>query len=392
MKVAIIIERANVELGGAERSVFDLSSALRSAGMEVEILAAKSNRPAKHVTTVCDHIPGKRTPLAEYEKSLKEYLSENTFDIIHSFLPFDFADIYQPRGGSYPEAIIRNSASYHKPAVRLLKNITSGLNKHRKQLALAERSVCENPDGPIIAALSDYVAQQFKDHYCLCEDRIMVIRNGVLTDKQVSQKDIDHLRSRIMSELKLKEADQPTFFLCAANNFRLKGVRCLLQAMQMAASNSEYTAYLIVAGSGKQDKYKRLAKKLNIDRKVLFIGPTRKIEVALAVCHVAVLPTFYDPSSRFILEALIADKPVITTKYNGATELFANNRHGKIIDVPENISALSGAINYYTNPENIVRSASAIIKDNLIEMISVSRVARELKILYNSILAEWGDQ
>ena len=40
-KIAIIIERATVELGGAERSVFELAEALRDVGLEVDILAAK---------------------------------------------------------------------------------------------------------------------------------------------------------------------------------------------------------------------------------------------------------------------------------------------------------------------------------------------------------------
>ena len=189
-----------------------------------------------------------------------------------------------------------------------------------------------------------------------------------------------------MSELSLKEAKQPVFFLFAAHNFRLKGLRCLLQAMQVTASTSDRTAYLIVAGAGKQREYKKLAKKLQVDKKVLFIGPIRKVEAALAACDVAILPTFYDPSSRFILEALIADKPVITTRYNGATELFTNNRHGRIIDIPENIPSLAEAIGYFTNTDHIVKAATAIIKDNLRQQISNSRVAKELKILYKSII------
>ena len=127
MKIALIIERADIELGGAERSLFELSSALRSASVDVEILAAKSSCKAKHITTLCDELPGKRTALSEFENAVKRHLSKNSYDIVHSFLPFDFADVYQPRGGSYPEAVIRNTASYHQPALRLLKKATAFL-------------------------------------------------------------------------------------------------------------------------------------------------------------------------------------------------------------------------------------------------------------------------
>ena len=102
----------------------------------------------------------------------------------------------------------------------------------------------------------------------------------------------------------------------------------------------------------------------------------------------AVLPTFYDPSSRYILEALAANKPVITTKFNGATDLFVNNRHGKVIDTPENIAALAEAIKYFTNTDNIQRASQAIIADNLKEKVCISQVAKQLESLYGSILQE----
>ena len=98
------------------------------------------------------------------------------------------------------------------------------------------------------------------------------------------------------------------------------------------------------------------------------------------------LPTFYDPSSRFILEAIAAGKPVITTIFNGATDLFVNNRHGKVIDAPEDIPALAEAINYFADRNNIRKASEAIVADNLKEKVSISRVAKQLESLYESIL------
>ena len=112
----------------------------------------------------------------------------------------------------------------------------------------------------------------------------------------------------------------------------------------------------------------------------------------MSITDVAVLPTFYDPSSRFILEALAAGKPVITTKFNGATDLFENNRHGKVIDTPENIDALAEAIRYFTDTNNIEKTSQAIIEDNLKENISIGRAAGELMTVYESILQRKGRQ
>lgn len=386
MKVALIIERADIELGGAERSLFELSAALHSAGCEIEILAAKGTAEAGNVRLLCRDLPGKRTSLSFFEKRLKEYISQNHFDIIHSFLPVYFCDVYQPRGGAYPEAAARNAASYQNSILRFYKNASAFMNLRRSRLAKAEARICAEPVGPTVAALSEYVVKQFKEHYGLCNDRIALIHNGVLTEQTVDSAEADRFRADILRRLNLKEADRPVLLLFAAHNFRLKGLSPLIMAMQMSAGPSDRTAYLLVAGNGNIGKYKRLASKLNLQNKILFLGPVRKIQTAIAVCDLEVLPTFYDPSSRFTLEALAADKPVITTKFNGATDLFVNNRHGRIIDIPNNIPALAEAISHFTDTANIDKASAVIIKDNLREQVSIGRVARQFINLYRTIL------
>ena len=383
----MIIERIDVALGGAERSVFELAAALSALGLKVDILAAKGQTNAKNTHILCQNTPGKRTCYFTLAKVLKKHLSENHYDIIHSVLPFDFADVYQPRGGSFAESILRNAASYQNKFIESYKRITAFANFRRAILLRAERKLCKNSNGPVIVALSKYVAEQFKKHYGAGDDRIVVIPNGIKINKRIDTGQADKLRSQILVQLGLKEADNPVFFLFVANNFRLKGLARLIKAMQLASrNNTERKAYLIVAGNGKAHKYRQLAKKLNVHRKIIFLGAVRHIQNALSIIDVAVLPTFYDPSSRYILEAIAAGKPVITTKFNGATDLFVNDRHGKVIDCAENIPALAQAISYFTDTNNIRKASQAIVADNLEEKISISRVAEQLIPVYESIL------
>ena len=389
-KIAIIIERADISLGGAERSVFELRAALTALGYSVDVLAAKGRTDAKNIHILCRDNSGKRVNFFTFEEAIKKHLSENKYDIVHSVLPFDLADVYQPRGGTYAETIIRNAASYQNKFLEYYKRITAVTNSRRTTLLRAERKISQSPDGPLIAALSEYVADQFKRHYNTDARRIVVIPNGVKTDKKTNTTAADTLRSHILAKLKLKEADNPVLFLFVANNFRLKGLSPLLQAMQIAShKKSERQAYLIVAGHGKEKKYRRFLD-TSTTKNILFLGPLNHIQNALSIIDVAVLPTFYDPSSRFILEALAANKPVITTKFNGATDLFAHNRHGIIINSPENIEALAEAINYFTDTENIRKASEAIIEDNLREEISIDRAAKQLQNVYESILQRKG--
>jgi len=267
--------------------------------------------------------------------------------------------------------------------------MTAFANFRRTILLRAERKLYRDSNGPVIVALSQYVAEQFKRHYGANDERVTVIPNGIKINKRIDSDQADRLRTQILAQLHLREADNPVFFLFVANNFRLKGLAVLIQAMQLVSrNNTERKAYLIVAGNGRVPKYRRLAKKLNVHKKIIFLGSIRSIQNALSIVDVAVLPTFYDPSSRYILEALAANKPVITTKFNGATDLFVNNRHGKVINASENIPALAEALNYFTNTNNIQRASQAIIADNLKEKICISRSAKQLESLYESILGE----
>jgi UDP-glucose:(heptosyl)LPS alpha-1,3-glucosyltransferase len=386
-KIALIIERADIALGGAERSVFELATALSALGLKVDTLAAKGKTNAKNIHILCQNTPGNRTGYFTFAKVLKKHLSENHYDIIHSVLPFDFADVYQPRGGSFAEAILRNAASYQNKFIESCKRVTAFANFRRAILLRAERILCKDSNGPVIVALSKYVAEQFKKHYGVSDDRIVVVPNGIKINKRIGIGHADNLRSQILAQLGLKEADNPVFLLFVANNFRLKGLACLIKAMQLVSPNiTERKAYLIVAGNDRTHKYRRFAKKLNVHRKIIFLGAVRHIQNALSITDVAVLPTFYDPSSRYILEAIAAGKPVITTEFNGAADLFVNDRHGKVIDCAENIPALAQAISYFTDTNNIRKASQAIVADNLEEKISISRVAEQLIPVYESIL------
>ena len=377
------MERMDTALGGAERSVSELAEALAARGIEVTVLAATGQTQSPNTFVLFQGKPGKRTGYYAFAETLKRHLSENRYDIIHSVLPFDFADIYQPRGGSFTEAALRNAASYDNRLLAFLKKTTAFANLRRTILLRAERRICKNPNGPVIAALSDYVARQFKEHYGISPQRIMVIRNGVKQNRPIDQDKIKTLRKQIFAKMRIGTPENQTLFLFAANNFRLKGLGCLIKAMAMAGNNT----LLAVVGRDNASAYRCLASRLGIDNRIIFLSQVGDIQNVISATDVAVLPTFYDPSSRFILEALAAGKPVVTTSFNGATDLFTNNRHGIVIDSPENIPALAQAINYFTQRSNIQKAAEAITADNLREKISISRVAQEMESLYNTIIS-----
>ncbi|MHC5076577.1 MAG: glycosyltransferase, partial [Planctomycetota bacterium] len=124
--------------------------------------------------------------------------------------------------------------------------------------------------------------------------------------------------------------------------------------------------------------------------KVVFLGHLPNIQNALSISDAAVLPTFYDPCSRYILEALAACKPVITSKFNGAADLFKDGRHGIVIKHPENAEELAEAVRYFTDTNNRTVASEAIVEDKLKDNITITRTARQLLSLYENIIEHKG--
>ena len=387
MKAAIIIERAQIKLGGAERSVSELTEELNRQGVKTRILAASGDTNDPSLVLLRQNQKEKRTVLAKLEKALTEHLKTNQYDIIHSTLPVFAADIYQPRGGSYREAMLRNAASYPSKLQRYFKRNLHFLNARRTELILAEKRLLQKNQTVVVAALSQYVRRHFIRHYTLEPDRISVIPNAVRLPEIFETDAIEDFRNQIRLSAGLPDRDDWTLYYFAANNFRLKGLQELLTAFARACQNDTRPKLLAVTGGDKsKDIYYRLVRNLRIEPFVVFTGSLPDLQLPLAACDAVVLPTYYDPSSRVILEALAAGKPVITTAYNGAAEMIRSGRHGIVVDEPANIPALTDALLYFADSNNRRQAQQAIDEDSLREQVSIVRHGEQIISLYKHIL------
>jgi glycosyltransferase involved in cell wall biosynthesis len=385
--VALIIERTITALGGAERSIAELARELANQHIDVRILAA-AGQPSEHSTVLCSGNPRRRTSFHVFEKALRRHLAIHSYDVIHSVLPFDFADLYQPRGGSFMEAMLQNTESYHCPVMRCWKRGTHFLNFRRTAFLKAEKKLCSPDHKTVVAALSEYVRQQFVRHYSLSDERIALIPNGIHVNREVDFSYADAFRRDVLIRLSADIREKAVLFFFAANNFRLKGLRELILAFAIAVKNNPSApAVLVVAGSDKSASYRKLAMSKGIDSRIIFCGPQKDAFSALSTCDVAILPSWYDPCSRFILEGLALAKPVITTRLNGACEQYQANRHGFIIDNPASIEAMSDAIRALCPVQTRTAFAEAIRQDNLKENISIARHVGQLRQVYDIILA-----
>ena len=133
---------------------------------------------------------------------------------------------------------------------------------------------------------------------------------------------------------------EETVALFAAINYRLKGLEPLLYAVQMLVQRPEYRTAknpfrLVVAGNPDYRRWQRLAQHLGIAERVSFVGLCNEMRNAYFAADFLVHPTFYDPCSLVVLEALACALPVITSRANGASELLHPAQEGYVVDDPQ---------------------------------------------------------
>ncbi len=385
IRVALIIERADIALGGAERSIAELAEALRARGLRCTIVAATGD-PDEGLCILCPDRAGARTPLDLFARMVRAHLAEARYDIVHSTLPLPFADVYQPRGGSYRAAMRGSAEAYERAWHIAARRCANAFNARRRTLLAAERTLCRDTR-VTIAALSHLVKGHFQADYGLSDDRIAVIPNGI----RAAPPPTDEQAAAFRERLGLAANGDARLLLFAANNLRLKGLGPLLRAWARVPAERRRSGVLAIVGSGRARRYRRLAHRLGIAENVVFAGPVDVIGPALAACRAAVLPTWYDPCSRFILEALAAGTPVVTTRFNGAAERFVDGRHGRILDRPDDIDGLAAALAQMLDEDWSERARRAIIDDNLPDAVSIEHHVEALIGLYERLLGERKD-
>ena len=83
-------------------------------------------------------------------------------------------------------------------------------------------------------------------------------------------------------------------------------------------------------GKGSAGPYQRQAITNGVDSQVIFAGATDDIVRYYRASDFFVLPTRHDPCSLAVLEALAMGLPVISTKFNGATEIMTGSPSGSV--------------------------------------------------------------
>jgi glycosyltransferase involved in cell wall biosynthesis len=193
-------------------------------------------------------------------------------------------------------------------------------------------------DASRVIALNSMEAQQY-EAVNVPKGAIAIIPNGIDFSQYSPQP-----KGYFTRQFGLPENEKKILFLGRLN--KIKGVDVLIKSFSRISKEFDnVTLVLIGPNDGYQRELKDLAKALNVQKKVLFVGPLfgkEKME-AYNDSDIYVLPSRYETFPMGLLEAYMCGLPVIASNLDGLTELVQNGTTG-ILFSPEADLQLSESI------------------------------------------------
>ena len=205
--------------------------------------------------------------------------------------------------------IYRAGDGVHKVFLKIIKK--SRINPLHSIYIYLEKK-CFNK-AKLIIANSQMVKNEIIATYGINPNKISVIYNGIKIEK-IKKSDAE---KEIIKEFSLNKND--IVFLYVGSGFKRKGVEDFL----LLLSELKFNFKAFIVGKEKEiHHYTGLAKELKIYEKVSFTGPRVDVKYFYAISDIFILPTYYEPFSNVILEAMLYKNVVFTTLQNGASEIL----------------------------------------------------------------------
>jgi UDP-glucose:(heptosyl)LPS alpha-1,3-glucosyltransferase len=314
MRVAMLVRRFDPAGGGTERDFAAAADCLSRAGYEVRIYAARAGAAWWH------GMPVRRLPVPLLPRSLEvlgfglladRFARRDGAAATISFGRTADSDLIRCEGGAhaaYLEAA-RQWDSAAASAARVLSPY------HRAQSRMEARGF-RAPRLRTVLAISRLVAEDLERRFALPRGKVQTLYNGV-DHKRLNDATGSRLGEDVRRALGIDRASRVVLFI--GNGFARKGLGKLIEAWPLGAKE----AHLIVAGEDRAaDKYRDMARRLRVERRVLFLGKLNDVASLLAAADAVALPSLFEAFGNVVLEGMAAGLPVLTSARCGAAEVL----------------------------------------------------------------------
>jgi UDP-glucose:(heptosyl)LPS alpha-1,3-glucosyltransferase len=368
MNIAFCYDQVFPARGGCGTYLTDLTRRLVADKHEVHLYACSWDAEALPAALHYHALPMPRGPRFwrpwRYAQRCEAALQNAGHDVSVGFDKTWGQDVLYPQGGLHVASVEHNLHKYRNPVMRGFARACKWLDVAHWSYTRLEKKQYLGEPRPLIVVNSHLVRRHFEQYYGVPAENLHVIRSSIDPARFPEQ---DRPRRRVEWREQWDIGPEETVGLFAAINYRLKGLEPLLYAVRHLTARPEYRAgkspfRLVVAGNPDYRRWQQCAERLGVGERVLFVGLCREMRNAYFAADFLVHPTFYDPCSLVVLEALACALPVITSRANGASELLHPLQEGYVVDDPHDHERLAWCLGQMMDPERRGACAQAARK------------------------------
>ncbi len=319
-KKVIILKSHLSQKGGIEKYTLRTASAFFDKGCQVTILTTGYLENEKQYPFEIINL-GKRLKLTwlhlwQFDKKCQEWLRAHPADIVFGMDRNRFQTHYRAGNGVHAEFLEKR-----KQTDGWLKRISFSLNPMHRYILSLEKNTYESPDLRCLFTNSFMVKNEVLKHYQTAENKVQVIHNGV--EWKELEEDFSNWREKRPQLMKEYGLNPDAFqFLFIGNGYQRKGLTYLLYGLsQLFHCDFQLS---VIGKEKKIDSFKELTRKLGLKDRVKFFGKRTDVRRFYQIADALVIPSTYDPFANVTVEALAMGLFVVSSKYNGASEILTS--------------------------------------------------------------------
>lgn len=374
-KLKIAFVRADFDpYGGAERFTNFLMEELTKQGVECHIFA-KSWKGEKQNCNF-HKVWGLSSPSvlrqATFVLSIKRQLAKEHFDIIQSNERTLTQTMYRAGDGVHAKWLeLRRERS------GLFQRLLINLSPFHIFMVWLEKKMFQSPELRAVIVNSEMVRKEITHFFHISDEKIHTIYNGVDLERY-NPKHRDTVGAMLRQKLHIGP-NQP-IALFVGSGYQRKGVPQLIMAL--ARIGKPFTLWVV--GKNSVSKYKKMAKRLGVEKQITFFGKQTDVQPFYAAADFFVLPTLYDPFPSVALEAMASGLPIVVTKQCGAAEVICHGREGFVLEGQDDES-LAGYMEHLFESAS-VRARMSAQASLCGQQFSAKRTVQKFLSLYEEML------
>ena len=389
MHIALVRRHCSLKRAGAERYCVNLFRGLQKLGHRVTVIGEGIDDDLKDEVEFLPVAVNKLTSWTRnrsFAENCAKVARSQPFDLVHGLSRVEGLDTFRLTDPMQTHWV---KVWYRHPVSRWLQQ----LNPRHRAIFELERKLYQPAGVRRVIVQSKLDARLLTEYFGVEESRIRRIVNGV--DTNVFNPGVRSEQAAVREELfrqfdkdatgsRFSNDDTP-LLVFASMDFRRKGLDSLLTSLSRLKDRE---AKLVVLGAGDIEGYRRIARSLGIERRVLFAGRQSSIARLYGAGDLFVLPTIYEPFPNVNLEAMACGTPVITTATAGGADIIEPGRNGYVIPDAWSVQALTEQIDHHLAlPDSAKQQMSSTCWD-IASKLRVEDNARQVVEVFEEVVRE----